>query len=74
MLRTMIVEFWLHAQDGVDFITMVTNIAPGYDHNTATIGNKYRENHKTSIIRYQEAKVLVSWLRCIMLYLLLMIM
>lgn len=54
----MIAKFRLHAQDGVDFITIVTNIAPGYDHNTATIGNKYREKHKTPILRYQEAKVL----------------
>lgn len=42
MLRTMIAEFRLHAQDSIDFITIVTNIAPSYDHNTATIGNKYR--------------------------------
>lgn len=54
----MIAKFRLHAQDGVDFITIVTNIAPGYDHNTVTIGNKYREKHKTPILRYQEAKVL----------------
>lgn len=54
----MIAKFRLLAQDGVDFITIVTNIAPGYDHNTATIGNKYREKYKTPILRYQEAKVL----------------
>ena len=60
MLRTMIVAFRLHAQGGVDFIKIVTNIAPDYDHNTATSGNKYREKHKIPIIRYQDAKVLVS--------------